>query len=52
MIDIEGLGSIYFGLSSPLDLAAVGRVRGEQDAVRSFARLFQTDRLPQSLSLV
>lgn len=51
VIDIEGLGSIYFGLSSPLDLAAVGRVRGEQDAVRSFARLFQTDRLPQSLSL-
>lgn len=49
-VDIEGLASIYFGLVSPLDLAAVGRVSGDWDAVLRFARLFRTDRQPHNLT--
>lgn len=49
-IDVEALGSCYFGLVSPMSLLAAGRVAGPEDAVRAFTRLFATDRAAHNVT--
>lgn len=49
-IDVEALGSAYFGLAPISALAASGRVRGSADSVTRLDRLMRTDLLPHNLN--
>lgn len=49
-IDVDALGSAYFGLVGLKTLAGAGRVRGEAEAIARATALFEVDEPPFNLS--